>query len=86
MQFRITYSELEHLVSEKSGQQIGFSYGGEHTLAITYGAKVLIKTMNMGLNLTVERVLGTDVRLSYSGTMGVDLMVRTALNQIKSRP
>lgn len=86
MQFRLTYTEISQMIAQKTGQQIPLCYGGPHTITIAYDAKVLIKTMQMSLNITVERVLGTDIRLSYSGSMGVDMMVKAALNQIKNRP
>lgn len=86
MQFRITFVELQNLLQAKTGQQLPISYRDSRTVTLAYDAKVLIRTMSMSLDLTVERVLGTDVRLSYSGGMAVEMMVRTALNQIKGRP
>lgn len=82
MQLRLTFSEIQKMISDKTGQEIPISYGGEHTLRISYSKFI----MKMTLDLTVERVLGSDIRLSYGGSLGVETMVQMALNQVKDRP
>lgn len=82
MQLRLTFSEIQKMISDKTGQEVPMACGGEHTLRISCSKFV----MKMNLDLTVERVLGSDVRLCYGGSLGVETMVSMALNQVKDRP
>lgn len=61
-------------------------YGGPHTLRISYDVNVVFKSTSIGLDVNVDRVVGSDVFLSYSGGMGIEFMIKTALNRIKNQP
>lgn len=82
MQFRISFDEIAKMMKKKAGQSVPMSYADTHTVHIAY-EKLFMK---MSLDITIERVLGGDVRVSYKGSFGIDSMVKMALNQIKSRP
>ena len=82
MQFRISFEEIAKMMAQKTGQNVPMSYADTHTIRISY-SKLF---MNMNLDITIERVLGCDVRVSYKGSIGVDTMVKMAINQIKNRP
>lgn len=86
MEFRLTYSEIGDLIEKKAGRSLPIVYGGPHTVRISYDVNVLFKSASVGLDLTVERVEGSDITLSYDGGPGIDFMVRQALQMAKSRP
>ena len=86
MEFRLTYDEISNLIEQKAGRKLPIMYGGPHTVRIAYDVNVLFKSTSVGIDLTVERVNGSDITLSYNGGMGIDYMIRTALNHAKSQP
>ncbi len=87
MQFRLTYQEISDLIARKAGRSIPVIYGGPHTVRISYDVNVFFKSANIGLDLTVDEVDEEgNIYLSYNGGMGIDFMIRTALNQAKNQP
>ena len=86
MELRLTYQEISNLIEQKAGRSLPIVYGGPHTVRISYDVNVLFKSASVGLDLTVERIDGADITLSYNGGTGIDFMVRQALNMVKNRP
>ena len=87
MQFRLTYQEISDLIERKAGRALSVMYGGPHTVRISYEVNVMFKTASVGLDLTVDQIdEAGNIFLSYDGGMGIDFMVRTALNHAKSQP
>ena len=86
MELRLTFSEIGDMIEKKAGRRLPIMYSGPHSVRISYDVNVLFKTSSVGLDLTVERVQGSDILLSYDGGAGIDFMVRQALNMAKSRP
>lgn len=86
MQFRITYNEIQELINRKTGKSVPILYGGPHTVRISYDVNVLFKSTSVGLDITVDRINGGDIFLSYSGGAAIEMMVRTALGRFKGQP
>jgi hypothetical protein len=86
MELRLTYTEISELIGRKAGRNIPVVYGGPHTVRIGVDIDVLFKTANIGLDLTVDEVRDGNIIISYTGGMGIDFMVRTALNHAKNQP
>lgn len=86
MEFRLTYQEISSLIERKSGRSLPLAYGGPHTVRVSYDVNVLFKTASVGVDLTVERIEGSDIYIAYSGGAGIDFMVRQAITMAKSRP
>lgn len=87
MQFRLTYQEISDLIARKAGRSIPVLYGGPHTVRIGIDVNVLFKTTSIGLDLTVDQVdENGNIYLSYNGGMGIDFMIRTALNHAQNQP
>ena len=87
MQFRLTYQEISDLIARKAGRSIPVLYGGPHTVRIGIDVNVLFKTTNIGLDLTVDQVdENGNIYLSYNGGVGIDFMIRTALNHAQNQP
>lgn len=86
MELRLTYSEISDLIEKKAGRALPLMYGGPHTVRISYDVNVLFKTANVGLDVTVDEIVGSDIYLSYSGGAGIDFMVRQAIGMAKNRP
>jgi len=86
MELRLTYQEISNLIEKKAGRALPLAYGGPHTVRLSYDVNVLFKTASVGVDLTVERIVGSDIYLAYSGGPGIDFMVRQAITMAKSRP
>lgn len=86
MQLRLTYQEISELIERKAGRALPLAYGGPHTVRVSYDVNVLFKTASVGIDLTVERIEGSDIYISYNGGPGIDFMVRQAISMAKNRP
>lgn len=86
MEIRLTYQEISDLIEKKAGRALPIMYGGPHTVRISYDVNVLFKTTSVGLDLTVDQIVGSDIYLSYNGGTGIDFMIRQAINMAKNRP
>ena len=86
MELRLTFDEISQLIEKKAGRALPIQYSGPHTVRICYDVNVLFKTASVGLDLTVERIEGSDILLSYNAGAGIDFMVRQALQMAKNRP
>ena len=87
MQFRLTYQEISDLIARKAGRQLPVMYGGPHTVRIAYEVNMFVKTASVGIDLTVEDIDPEgNITLSYNGGMGIDFMVRQAINMAKNQP
>ncbi len=86
MELRLTYQEISNLIEKKAGRALPLAYGGPHTVRVSYEVNVFVKTASVGIDLTVERIEGSDIYIAYNGGMGIDFMVRQAINMVKNRP
>ena len=86
MEIRLTYQEISDLIEQKAGRSLPLMYGGPHTVRVSYDVNVLFKTASVGLDLTVDQIVGSDIYLSYNGGAGIDFMIRQAISMAKNRP
>lgn len=86
MELRLTYQEISNLIEKKAGRALPIAYGGPHTVRVSYDVNVMFKSASVGIDLTVERIEGSDIYIAYNGGMGIDFMVRQAINMAKNRP
>ena len=86
MELRLTFSEISELIEKKAGRALPITYGGPHTVRVSYDVNVLFKSTSVGIDLTVDQIVGSDIYLSFNGGAGIDFMIRQAVNMAKSRP
>lgn len=86
MEIRLTYQEISDLIEKKAGRALPVMYGGPHTIRLSYDVNVLFKSASVGLDLTVDEIVGSDIYLSYNGGAGIDFMIRQAISMAKNRP
>ena len=85
MEIKLTFEELTAYVQKHYGQTLEFSKAGEKTLRIAFSKKILIKTIQVPVNITFEEVTPTTVTVSYDGKVpGLDLIISGALKAVKS--
>lgn len=83
MKIAITYAELQDYVASHFHKTVNFGYVGETTVSVSLPIKVLGFTKSVSINITVKKIAGTDLFLSYDGKMGIDLLVSPAISYAK---
>lgn len=86
MELRLTFAEISEMIEKKAGRALPLSYGGPHTVRVNYDVNFLFKTASVGIDLTVDQVVDSDIYLSFNGGAGIDFMVRQAVGMAMSRP
>ena len=86
MELRLTFAEISELIEKKAGRPLPVMYGGPRTVRVSYDVNVLFKSASVGIDLTVDQIVDSDIYLSFNGGAGIDFMVRQAVNMAKSRP
>ena len=83
MKLSITYAELQDYVASHYHKNVNLGYVNESTVSVSVPIKVLGFTKSVSINITVKKIEGTDLFLSYSGKMGIDLLVSPAISYAK---
>ena len=86
MELRLTFAEISDMLEKKAGRALPLSYGGPYTVRVNYDVNVLFKSASVGIDLTVDQIVDSDIYLSFSGGAGIDFMVRQAIAMAKNRP
>lgn len=86
MRLKLTYSEIEGAIVRNTGKKITLSYSAYHSVRVGYEVNILFKNSNIGVDLTIEQIQGSDIILSFNGGAGIDYMLKMALNQAKDKP
>ena len=83
MKLTITYTELQDYVASHFHKTVNFGYVDETTVSVSLPIKVLGFTKSVSINITVKKIDGTDLFLSYDGKMGIELLVSPAISYAK---
>ena len=83
MKLTISYSELQDYVASHFHKTVNLGYVDGATFSVSVPIKVLGFTKSVSINITVTKIEGTDLFLSYDGKMGIDLLVSPAISYAK---
>ena len=83
MKLSITYTELQDYVASHFHKTVNFGYVDETTVSVSLPIKVLGFTKSVSINITVKKIDGPDLFLSYDGKMGIDMLVSPAISYAK---
>ena len=83
MKLTISYSELQDYVASHFHITVNLGYVDGATGSVSVPIKVLGFTKSVSINITVTKIEGTDLFLSYDGKMGIDLLVSPAISYAK---
>lgn len=83
MKLTIPYSELQDYVASHFHKTVNLGYVDGATVSVSVPIKVLGFTKSVSINITVTKIEGTDLFLSYDGKMGIDLLVSPAISYAK---
>lgn len=79
----LTYTELQQYINLHFGKTLECKYVDSSTVAVSTPVKVMGFTKSVGLDLRFEKVVGTDLYLSYDGKLGIDMLVNAAISFVK---
>ena len=83
MKLAITYAELQDYVASHFHKTVNLGYVDGATVSVSVPIKVLGFTKSVSINITVKKIEGTDLFLSYDGKMGIDMLVSPAISYAK---
>lgn len=83
MQITITFTELQDYLLSHFHKSVKLAYVDGSTMEISVPVKVLGFTKQIGIQLVVRKIEGTDLFLACNGKMGIDLLVGPALTFVK---
>ena len=79
MYLQISYSELESIIREKTGQSVEIGYVDPQTIKIRKEIKVFIAKKKISVNVEVLQVAGTDLILKYDAGLGLEMAAKGVL-------
>lgn len=83
MQIKINYPEIQDAVAMRFNKQIVLCYVDAATVKVAYTMSRWGLSKSIGVNLKVERIEGTDLYISYSGSLGIELVIGPFLSFMK---
>lgn len=75
MTIYLSFDELSEYIKSHHDTTLRFARNGEKELKIEYEKKVLIKTVSIPVNLTIDKVLAASVTIAYNGNTAIDLLI-----------
>ena len=75
MTIYLSFDELSEYIKSHHDTTLRFARNGEKELKIEYEKKVLIKTVSIPVNLTIDKVLPASVTIAYNGNAAIDLLI-----------
>ena len=85
MKASISYQELQKLVTEQTQQPISFEFVDNKTIKVLYEVNLGIIKKKIGIDVKVLELVGTELKVQYSGGFGMDGMVGMALGMVKDK-
>lgn len=83
MEIFASYPEIEGIIFSKTGKNISLSFKDDKTVSVVYTLAVNVPIVgkidkNINADITVEEIAETDVRLRYSMSSGMELLISGA--------
>ncbi|MBE6253929.1 MAG: hypothetical protein E7105_00190 [Prevotella sp.] len=83
MQIRISYKELINYISSHYGKVIAIKYVNSDTITIGSTVNMVFFSKEVGVTVSLDKIEGEDLYLSYNNGMGVDMILKGALKFVK---
>lgn len=85
MNISITFRELQNYIKNHYGKVVNFSKVSDKTVRISYSQKVLFKTVDIPLNISIDNVEPASLLLSYNSGFGIDIIIDGVLAFVKGK-
>lgn len=83
MKLSVAFTELHDYLLSHFHKTLNVSYVDGSTAEISVPVKVLGFTKQIGINLSVKQIEGTNLFLTYNGKLDIDLLINPALVFVK---
>lgn len=84
MELFATFQELNTYVQGRFDKPVSLSCVNEGDIRVTYTQRVVIKDVKINVDLHIDEVREDSVELTYSGGMGLDMLISGVLGYFKS--
>lgn len=81
----ISFDELSRYINEHYGKTLNFEKVSEKEVCVSYAQKIIFKTMQIPINITIDEVKDEAVSITYNGGFGIDMMIAGALSFMKAK-
>ena len=85
MEIKATYQELNSYMQARFGKPVSLSFAGEKEMRVIYTQRVLIKDINVSVNIHIEEVRADTIQITYDGAFGLDMIISGVLSFFKSQ-
>lgn len=83
MEILAPFQELNTYVKARFGSPVTLSCLGEKEIRVTYTQRILIKDVNINVDLHIDKVADDTIELTYKGALGLDMLIGSALGFFK---
>ena len=84
MEVKATYKELCSYIQKRFKQPVSLSFAEGGEIRVTYTKRILIKDVNISVNLRFDEVKSDSVTIAYDGAFGLDTIISGVLSFFKS--
>ncbi|MDE5849150.1 MAG: hypothetical protein K2H38_03320 [Muribaculaceae bacterium] len=85
MEIKATYRELNSYMQARFGKPVSLSFAGEKEMRVTYTQRILIKDINVSVNIHIDEVRADTILITYDGAFGLDMIISGVLSFFKSQ-
>lgn len=84
MILQLAFNELQEIIQSKTNKDLKFGFVSDNTCSVgtSMPMPLIGRPIAVTLNLTVERVEGTDVFLNIGGMPGIEMVLGTAMSML----
>lgn len=83
MEVKIRYSEFQNYIFQNFKKEVALAFVAPSTVSVSTKIKVLGFAKNIGVDLCVEKVDGSNLHIAYSGKLGIELLITPAIAFLK---
>ena len=81
----ITFLELKDYIKRHYGKVVNFSEVSDKVVCVSYSQKVIFKTVDIPVNVSINNVGSSSICVSYDGGFGIDMIIAGVLAFIKGK-
>lgn len=84
MEISAPFQEVNSYIKDRFHQPVTLSCLNEKEIRVTYTKHILIKNININVDLRIDEVTADSILLTYNGAMGLDMVIGGALIFLKN--
>lgn len=85
MKLNISFKELSGFIKKNYDKNIVFSRVSAKEICAAYEQKILFRTVQLPVNITIDRVDPYSVAVTYNGGFGIDMIIAGVLAFLKAK-